>query len=219
MTLLELTMVLGLGLAIVTGALTQSFQQLQSLRNYREVEYYARDVPKVATALGRVCRGADSLTITTGVTAGINDINYPPGSAAAGVITGQDNVVKGTILTIKGKERTGTDTFVDVTTDIWMAKYDKLHKASGTIFTDGSDRWQDKTGAYDFAGNQWQLIIKKKRGAWDFTTPGWVLCENIANVEFQYIPGTDGAVLMTVWRQEKAGEGAKIAFELVLERK
>jgi hypothetical protein len=217
MTLLEITMVLGLGLAIITGALTQSFQQLQSLRHYREVEYYAKDVPRVATAIGRVCRGADSLTISPGVTVHINNIKGAPGSAAYGPINGGGgNVTRGTILTIRGKERTGTDTYIDVITDIWMFK---KPGNGGTVFNDGSDRWQDKNGAYDFAANQWQLAIKKKKGAWTGDDDGWILCENIANVEFEYIPGTDGAVLMTVWRQERSGESARIAFELVLERK
>jgi hypothetical protein len=213
MTLLEITMVLGLGLAIVTSAMTQGFQQLQTLRHFRDVEYYSKDVPKVATAINNMCRGATDFQLGQNIASNWqNRLNTSIISGAGGA--------QGGSLIIRGKERDNAGNERDRSSGLWIYPSDT---DPGQKWMDlGDGRAMDGTGVIHMGANRWNLATRTVYGTGigpGTTKQGWVLIRNIAGISFDYIPGTAGSVLMTVWRQEEPKQTPKVAFEMVLERK
>lgn len=208
MSLLEITLVLGVGLSIVTTALVQGNAQFQALRAFKQVEYYSKDVPRMVTAVHNLSR--DSHTFRLFSSPPNNTLRAPAVPPTAGAI-------KGNALFLYGNERTASGGFGadERGALLWMANID------GGKASVRSDRLVDSTGAIDFPLNKYNVMATAWKGkpSSGGGKDGWVLCENVADVTFDLIPGTDGAVLMRVYRQTREDAGAELAFDMVLERR
>lgn len=217
MNLVELTMVLAIGLAMVTAGLTQGNNQYEVIRTYKQVEYYSNDVPRMITAVQNVTRGAKSFWITPRDGAVMTPAG-PIGRGTAMLSTGGNLSDHGQALLIHGVEKesgsTGEVKSVDRHTLIFLVERNDITQL-------GSDRYEDRTGAVDLLGNRYHLAVKSVKGQniSQMTSPGWYLIRNVADVRFDHVPGTDGVVLMRVYRQYRSGDAPVLAFEQVLERR
>jgi len=224
--LVELTVVLAMGLAMVTAALNQGNNQYGVMKTYKQVEYYSSDVPRMITAVQNITRGAKSFHIVDNLGMGMTAAGPLAGTAAFS-IGGSGSMAGGThgrglIIFGEGKEETGASG--GAVTPIHKTR---LFLVERNDITPMGDRYVDSAGAMDLLGNRYHLAIKSVKevpgaggnliGA--VTSPGWYLLRNIADVSFDHIPGTDGLVLMRVYRQFRSGAAPQVAFEVVLERR
>lgn len=220
MTLLELTLMLGLGVAIAFSTVVQGNVQLQTLKLYKIVEYYSKEVPRMASALHNMTRTAHTFKIynisaSTQTTAG-----YPVPAPPSG-----SEVTSGNALLMQGTSRSTSSSSIMATpltntAVIWMApiQYNAVN-AQSIRRADADGSGIKNNGHVDFSLNKYDLLA----AAWNSSTPkppvGWALCKNISGVTFTILPNHNGLVLMQVFRQEKSGSAPSLVFDLVLERK
>lgn len=216
MNLVELTMVLAIGLAMVSAGLIQGNNQYEVMKTYKQVEYYSNDVPRMITAVQNITRGAKSFWIVP--RAGV--VMRPDGPIGKGtaMVSTSNLLDHGQALLIEGTEKqktaAGEVQNVPFHTLIFLVERNDITQL-------GSDRYEDQTGAVDLMDNRYHLAIKSVKGTsiGAMATPGWYIIRNVADVRFDHVPGTDGLILMRVYRQYRSGEAPRLAFEQVLERK
>jgi hypothetical protein len=224
--LVELTVVLAMGLAMVTAALNQGNSQYAVMKTYKQVEYYSNDVPRMITAVQNITRGAKSFHIVDNLGTGMSNAGPIAGTHAFSTgggssIRGRD-YGRGLVIFGEGREETGTSS--GTVTPTYRTR---IFLVERNDITPMGDRYVDSAGAMDLLGNRYHLAIKSVKevpGAAGgtiaaVTSPGWYLLRNIADVSFDHIPGTDGLVLMRVYRQFRSGATPQVAFEVVLERR
>ena len=220
MNLVELTMVLAISLAMITAAFVQGNNQYEVIRTYKQVEYYSSDVPRMITAVQNITRGAKSFWIVsnTGAAATANGPLGPGNGMSSMTIGGA--LKNGEAIVIGGEEK-HDDGAGGTKTVGFMTRLFLVERKDITPFASG--RYEDRTGAVDLLDNKYHLAIKSVRRdgteTGSLSQPGWYLIRNIAGVQFDHIPGTDGLVLMRIFRQYQSGAAAQLAFEQVLERR
>lgn len=222
MNLVELTVVLAIGLAMVSAGLIQGNNQYEVVRTYKQVGYYSNDVPRMITAVQNVTRGAKSFYLVPNSNSSMGAdgpiVGGTGGAGAGAAVTGLDH---SQAIVIQGDEK-HSDGSGGTRTAKFSTRLFLVERTDITPF--GSDRYEDQTGAMDLRENKYHLAVKSIKNHGGATLshlgePGWYILRNVADVRFDHVPGSDGVILMRVFRQYKSGEAPQLAFEQVLERR
>lgn len=225
MNLLEVTLAIGISLALAAAAITQISMQTATIMYYKDVDYYSREVPRTVGALQNLARGAHTFRI-----GGVNTVTAgdatpgaplrppdptsvpefrPPVQAAGQPLRPRGLASNGDGLYISGNF-SGTNTKEAI---VWLADN------SGRFRPEGGNAIADQfTQERTFPENNRDICISVRTngGRWP---DGWILNKNVRDMRFDIIPDSGGAVLMTVWKRMRGEAGANIAYQLVLERR
>lgn len=216
MSLLEITLAIGISLAIAAAAVTQIAMQTATIMHYKDVDYYSREVPRTVSTLQNIARGAHTFRIGGANTIAQGDatpgapLRPPDDSVVREFRTGQGLGGNGNGLYIRGNFGGTTNTKEAI---IWLANN------TGRFSPEGPDAIADPfTQERAFPENNRDICISVRTngGRWP---DGWILNKNVNNMRFDVIPDSGGAVLMTVWKRMRGDRGAGIAYQLILERR
>lgn len=221
MNLVELTVVLAIGLAMVSAGLIQGNNQYEVVRTYKQVGYYSNDVPRMITGVQNVTRGAKSFYLVPNSNSSMGSDGPIVGGTgwASQVSAGATDHSQAMVIIGEEKHSDGSG---GTTTSKFSTRLFLVERTDITPF--GSDRYEDQTGAMDLRENKYHLAVKSINqragvGLAYLNQPGWYILRNVADVRFDHVPGSDGVILMRVFRQYKSGEAPQLAFEQVLERR
>lgn len=215
MNLLEVTLAIGISLAIAAAAMTQIAMQTATIMHYKDVDYYSREVPRTVAALQNIARGAHTFrlgganTVVAGDGAPGATLRPPDPSVIQEFRQGRGLAGNGNGLYISGNFG-GTNTKEAI---IWLAD------STGRFQPEGPNAIADPfTQERTFPENNRDICISVRTngGRWP---DGWILNKNVNDMRFDIIPDSGGAVLMTVWKRMRGEAGAGIAYQLVLERR
>lgn len=215
MSLLEVTLAIGLSLAIAAAAMTQITMQTATIMHYKDVDYYAREVPRTLAALQNISRGAHTFRIgraspeTAAPTGPSAPLPPPTLAVVPGFQPNQGMAGNGNGLLVRGTFG-GTNSKEAI---IWLSDN------TSRVLNEGSSGILDPISLErTFPDNRRDICISVRTngGAWP---AGWILNKNVSDMRFDIIPDSGGAVLMTVWKRMRGEAGAGIAYQMVLERR
>lgn len=214
MSLLEVTLSIGIALAIAAAAVTQIAMQSTMLLHYRDVDYYSREVPRTVAAVQNMSRGAHTFRIaqvipprSPGVGGRFEGVSGPPtGDAAFRPGGGRAGV--GNALYMMGTHG-GTNSQEAV---IWLSDNSSRTTREGNSIAD------PVTMERTFPENNMDicLAVRTNGGTWG---GGWILNKQVSGLQFDIIPDSGGATLMTVLKRMRGEARPGIAYQLVLERR
>lgn len=213
MNLLEITLSIGIAMAIAAAGMVQLTMQTNTLLYFKDVDYYSREVPRAVAAVQNLARGAHTFRIGTAVPAapaGAAATYRPPDQASepsfrrgAGQITGSNLFLKGTWGENKDKEAV-----------IWLADN------SGRVLSEGPNSISDPTtGERTFPENRYDICVSVSTNTAARMPDGWILSKNVAGMRFDIIPDSGGAVLMSVFKRMRGEGGVGISHQMILERR
>jgi hypothetical protein len=210
MSILEITLSIGIGIFLAAAAMTQISFQAQTITAHRDVEYYASEVPRTISALQNISRGAHTYRIGTNANTGVNI----PGGLWAATATGARTSGNALAITSRVGDRGRMESY------IWLQ--DKTQTGS-TIEGDFIVDPAAQGGGRSFQENRFDLLVSTRviadAGGIPPFPAGWALNRNIAGIQFDIIPDSGGAVLMTVLKRMRNDAGVAIAFQTILERR
>lgn len=174
------------------------------------MEYYASEVPRTISALQNISRGAHTYRIGTNANTGVNI----PGGLWAATATGARTSGNALAITSRVGDRGRMESY------IWLQ--DKTQTGS-TIEGDFIVDPAAQGGGRSFQENRFDLLVSTRviadAGGIPPFPAGWALNRNIAGIQFDIIPDSGGAVLMTVLKRMRNDAGVAIAFQTILERR
>ncbi len=215
MNLLEVTLTIGIALAIAAAGMTQMATQAQTILYYKDVDYYSREVPRTVAAMHNLARGVHTFRIgnaTTDAPAGGAGARFLPPNNSPNFLSGRGLPGNGDALYMRGTYG-GTNVKEAI---VWLVDNSRVTAPeTGRVASLFNPITQERT----FADNRFDIFVSVRTNSVGSWPSGWVLNKQVSGLRFDIIPDAGGAVLMTVFKRMRGEGAAEISYQVVLERR